>query len=139
MENHKSHGSLPVRIGAVVFGLGALVYFAFEFVASVEHSAAHSPCFYPARMLNKVFAFLLILLQTALIFLFPRLNLKIYPLVDRYASETLSENYETGFGSIVLGYVDVALCQDTRRTYSSNVCTLTFSFFSSNKISSYYA
>ena len=79
----QSHGSLPVRVGAVIFGMGTVAYFTLEFVALVEFSS-HPDCFSAVEAANVVAAIALVVLQTYLIFVFPRMNLRISPFIDRF-------------------------------------------------------
>ena len=72
-----------MRVGAVIFGLGTVTYFTLEFVALLEYSS-HPDCFSPVEAANVVAVILLVVLQTYLIFVFPRMNLRISPFVDRY-------------------------------------------------------
>ena len=73
IENSKSHGSVTVRFGAIVFGLGTFAYFFIEMLAFVEHQP-QSPCFHPAIGANVVLALLFVFLQTYIIFMYPRIN-----------------------------------------------------------------
>ena len=77
----QSHGSLPVRIGAVIFGLGSIIYFALEFITVIEFSAE---CFSAVEAASVVAVMVLVVLQTYLIFVFPRMNLRTSPFIDRY-------------------------------------------------------
>ena len=42
-ENEKSHGSLILRIGAIFFGLGTLIYAGLEFLTFFEVGLKHEP------------------------------------------------------------------------------------------------
>ncbi|CAM6055213.1 unnamed protein product [Sphagnum tenellum] len=44
VENHKSHGSLPARFGAVVFGVGTIIYFILDLISFIEIHK-DSPCY----------------------------------------------------------------------------------------------
>eukprot|EP00095_Tigriopus_kingsejongensis_P008824 maker-scaffold280_size224562-snap-gene-0.12 protein:Tk08824 transcript:maker-scaffold280_size224562-snap-gene-0.12-mRNA-1 annotation:"conserved hypothetical protein" len=83
--NHKSHGSLPARIGVIVFGLGTLVYFLFELIGFFEVQSG-SPCHFPAVGISLGLAIIFVLLQINLIFLYPRLNLHTFNFVDRFGT-----------------------------------------------------
>ena len=82
MPTFQSHGSLPVRMGAIIFGLGTVTYFTLELVVLLEFSA-HPDCFSAVEAANVVAAIVLVVLQTYLIFVFPRMNLRISPFIDR--------------------------------------------------------
>lgn len=72
-ENVKSHGSLTVRFGAIVFGLGTFAHFIIELLVFLEHKL-HSPCRYSTVGANTLLILLFITFQTSLIFMYPRLN-----------------------------------------------------------------
>lgn len=78
----QSHGSLTIRLGAVIFGLGTLTYFVLETIAFLE-IRIDSPCHYPPLGANVILAMVMVILQTYLIFVYPRLNLRIMPFIDR--------------------------------------------------------
>ena len=78
----QSHGSLTLRFGAVIFGLGTTVYLVLELIAFLEFESG-SPCSHPILGVNVVFAMLFVFLQTYLIFVYPRLNLHINCAFDR--------------------------------------------------------
>ena len=83
----QSHGSLTIRFGALVFGAGALAYFTMEFISFLEIKT-DSPCFRPVAGVNVVLAIVFVVLQTYLVFVYPRLNLAKHPFVDRYKKVT---------------------------------------------------
>lgn len=82
-KSFQSHASLTIRFGAIIFGLGTLIYMVLEFVSLLEIEAG-SPCHYPILGANVVLSILMVILQTYLIFVLPRLNLHIWGLIDRY-------------------------------------------------------
>ena len=82
--NHKSHGSLTIRLGALVFSAGALCYFGLETVSFAE-VRSESPCYKPTLGANVALALAFVALQTYVIFVYPRLNLGISPAIDRCA------------------------------------------------------
>lgn len=78
----QSHGSLPVRFGALVFGAGTLAYFVLETISFLE-IRQESPCFFANLGANVILAMIFVVLQTYLIFVYPRLNLRIHDPIDR--------------------------------------------------------
>lgn len=84
-ENHKSHGSLTIRFGAIVFGIGALVYLVLEMISFFEISY-YSPCYHSTLGINTAASILFVVLQTYLIFVYPRLNLCTITILDRFGT-----------------------------------------------------
>ena len=85
VENDKSHGSVTVRFGAIIFGMGTFAYFLIEFLDFLEHKS-DSPCYFLVIGLNEALALIFVFLQTYLIFMYPRLNLLSHSFLNRYIS-----------------------------------------------------
>ncbi len=83
IDNHKSHGSLTIRVGALLFSCGTLCYFALETISFVE-VRVESPCFHASLGCNVAAAIVFTILQTYVIFVYPRLNLGIHTAIDRF-------------------------------------------------------
>ena len=70
-------------MGTVVFGLCYVAFLMLELITVLEEEPG-SPCYNPLRaaacILNMIFVFL----QGTLIVLYPRLNLNINRIIDRY-------------------------------------------------------
>ena len=79
----QSHGSLAIRVGALIFSAGALIYFSLELVAFAEVRPS-SPCFHASLGANVGLALIFVGLQTYLVFVYPRLNIDINKAVDRF-------------------------------------------------------
>ena len=77
VANCKSHGSLTVRYGAVIFGFGTLAHFFIELLSFFENKF-DSPCRYSVIGANTILILIFIILQTCLIFMYPRLNLHLH-------------------------------------------------------------
>jgi len=85
VENSKSHGSVTVRYGAIIFGLGAFCYFFIELLVFLEQKP-ESPCFHPLIGANTIMALLFVFLQTYIIFMYPRLNFQCHKFFNRMAT-----------------------------------------------------
>ena len=80
----QSHGSLAVRVGIVIFGIGTLIYFVLDFIKFLETSYLEkSPCFHPAFGVNSILGALFTSLQLYIIVIFPRLNLQCHEILNR--------------------------------------------------------
>jgi len=86
VENPKSHGSVTVRIGVLVFGVGALIYYLLELLRFAELLSKQGPCFHPAIGLNDVLALVFTSLQAYVIFTYPRLNIQCHKLLNRFGT-----------------------------------------------------
>lgn len=82
VQNSKSHGSVTVRFGAIIFGLGTFAYFFIELLDFVQHKH-DSPCYFPTIGANVVLALIFVFLQTFVIFMYPRLNLHSHTFFNR--------------------------------------------------------
>ena len=85
VENEKSHGSVTVRFGAIVFGLGTFAYFLIELLDFLQHKS-HSPCYFVTIGVNTCLALLFVFLQTYVIFMYPRLNIMSHTFINRMAT-----------------------------------------------------
>jgi hypothetical protein len=63
-----------------VFGVGTLVYFVQEAV-TLRSIDAGSKCVHPVFVANIAFAMIFVILQTAFVLAFPRLNLHSCPII----------------------------------------------------------
>merc|ERR1712223_565558 len=87
IENIKSHGSLAVRLGCLIFGLGTSFYYIMEFLKFAETvQYSNGPCFHPVYGINAVLAIFLIMFQTFIIFMYPRLNIQCHPLWNKFGT-----------------------------------------------------
>jgi len=77
-QHPSSHGSAFLRNGAVLFGIGSLLYTFLNFIGSVlSEGAEGSTCHYLVHRLNSFFLSTFVLLQMVLVVLFPRLDLSM--------------------------------------------------------------
>jgi len=87
VENLKSHGSVTVRLGVIIFGIGALIYYLMELLRFAELAASgQSPCFHPTIGLNDCLAIIFTTLQAYMIFTYPRLNIHSHKLLNRFGT-----------------------------------------------------
>lgn len=82
-ENEHSHGSFFLRIGAIVFGVGTVIYDGLEFGAFVE-SPADSPNSHLLLGVNPILHAILTFLQMYFIFISARLNIHKFKLIARF-------------------------------------------------------
>lgn len=73
-ENDKSHGSLILRIGAIFFGLGTLIYTGLEFLTFFE---IPQTCFSWAILVgaNPILYMIFVFMQMYYIFMHSRINI----------------------------------------------------------------
>ena len=83
VENNKSHGSISVRYGALIFGIGTFSYFLIELLVFFEHEV-ESPCRYSSVVANHFLIVIFVFLQTYIIFMYPRLNFQCHQYLNRY-------------------------------------------------------
>jgi len=81
--NHRSHGSAFLRQGAIVFGLGTLVYTGLEFV-SVFQVMPESHCNDNFHSIVFLFFSIFTVLQVVAIVRYPRLNISKFPVVAKF-------------------------------------------------------
>jgi len=87
VDNFKSHGSVTVRLGVVIFGIGALIYYLMELLRFAELAGGgQSPCFHPSIGVNDCLALVFTTLQAYSIFTYPRLNIHSHKLLNRFGT-----------------------------------------------------
>lgn len=82
-ENDRSHGSLFLRIGAIAFGLGTMVYNGLEFGSFFEIPST-SPCYSVLLGINPVLQMVFTFAQMYFIFMNARLNIHKFKVVARF-------------------------------------------------------
>lgn len=82
-ENDRSHGSLFLRIGAIAFGLGTMVYNGLEFGSFFEIPPT-SPCYSVLLGINPVLQMVFTFAQMYFIFMNARLNIHKFKVVARF-------------------------------------------------------
>ncbi|XP_022252147.1 otopetrin-1-like, partial [Limulus polyphemus] len=81
--SEKSHGSLFLRIGAIAFGLGTMIYNGLEFGKFFEVPVS-SPCYSVLLGVNPVFQMIFTFFQMYFIFVNCRLNIQKFKTVARF-------------------------------------------------------
>ena len=79
----QSHASAILRIGTIIFALGYVAFIALELITVVEEEPG-SPCHSPLKATVCCLNIIFVALQGFLVFYYPRLNLNINPVIDRY-------------------------------------------------------
>ncbi|XP_046394989.1 uncharacterized protein LOC124162480 isoform X7 [Ischnura elegans] len=82
-ENDRSHGSFFLRVGAIAFGLGTMIYNGLEFGAFFE-LPMESPCYQILRGVNPVLQMVFTFMQMYFIFMNSRLNIHKFKVVARF-------------------------------------------------------
>lgn len=82
-QNDHSHGSFFLRIGAIAFGLGTMVYNGLEFGAFFEVPPT-SPCYQILQGINPVLQMIFTFMQMYFIFMNSRLNIHRFKVIARF-------------------------------------------------------
>ncbi|XP_077268955.1 proton channel otopetrin-like a isoform X4 [Temnothorax americanus] len=82
-QNDHSHGSFFLRIGAIAFGLGTMVYNGLEFGAFFEVPFT-SPCYQILQGINPVLQMIFTFMQMYFIFMNSRLNIHRFKVIARF-------------------------------------------------------
>ncbi|KAJ8919487.1 hypothetical protein NQ315_002108 [Exocentrus adspersus] len=82
-QNDQSHGSFFLRIGAIAFGLGTMIYNGLEFGVFFEVPFT-SPCYMILRGVNPVLQMIFTFMQMYFIFMNSRLNIHRFKVVARF-------------------------------------------------------
>lgn len=85
VENEKSHGSLTLRIGSLIFGVGTFIYLLLQLVDFFQNGR-ESPCYHVAKGINVFLMLFFVFLQAFVIFTYPRLNLLWHQLINKYGT-----------------------------------------------------
>ncbi|XP_011568585.3 proton channel OtopLc isoform X8 [Plutella xylostella] len=82
-QNDHSHGSFFLRIGAIAFGLGTMVYNGLEFGTFFE-LPLDSPCYLILKGVNPVLQMVFTFMQMYFIFMNSRLNIHRFKVIARF-------------------------------------------------------
>ncbi|GBP91476.1 Proton channel OtopLc [Eumeta japonica] len=82
-QNDHSHGSFFLRIGAIAFGLGTMIYNGLEFGTFFE-LPVESPCYLILKGVNPVLQMVFTFMQMYFIFMNSRLNIHRFKVVARF-------------------------------------------------------
>ena len=108
---HQSHASIMVRAGAVLFALGYIAFIMLELITTLEHQPG-APCYNPLKAASSFLNIVFVVLQGTLIVCYPRLNLHINGVIDRY---TIVNNFSIAQRQYDSGS-DSAACTSWRQT-----------------------
>ncbi|CAH0759072.1 unnamed protein product [Diatraea saccharalis] len=82
-QNDHSHGSFFLRIGAIAFGLGTMIYNGLEFGTFFE-LPLESPCYLILKGINPVLQMVFTFMQMYFIFMNSRLNIHRFKVIARF-------------------------------------------------------
>jgi len=82
-ENEKSHGSMMLRIGAIAFGLGTLIYTGLEFVHFFETNPS-CPNYHILLGVNPVLHMLFTFMQMYYLFMHARMNIQKNKIIAKF-------------------------------------------------------
>ncbi|CAG9563532.1 unnamed protein product [Danaus chrysippus] len=82
-QNEHSHGSFFLRIGAIAFGLGTMIYNGLEFGTFFE-LPLESPCYLILKGVNPVLQMVFTFMQMYFIFMNSRLNIHRFKVIARF-------------------------------------------------------
>ncbi|XP_066145089.1 uncharacterized protein OtopLa isoform X2 [Euwallacea fornicatus] len=104
-QNDHSHGSFFLRIGAIAFGLGTMIYNGLEFGVFFEIPFT-SPCYMILRGVNPVLQMIFTFMQMYFIFMNSRLNIHRFKVVARFGlMHVVATNLCVWIRTLVLEYI----------------------------------
>ncbi|XP_050315030.1 proton channel OtopLc-like isoform X14 [Anthonomus grandis grandis] len=104
-QNDHSHGSFFLRIGAIAFGLGTMIYNGLEFGVFFE-IPFNSPCYMILRGVNPVLQMIFTFMQMYFIFMNSRLNIHRFKVVARFGlMHVVATNLCVWIRTLVLEYI----------------------------------
>ena len=77
-----------VRCGTAIFGLGYIAFLTLELITILEEEPG-APCYNPVRAAAGFLNIVFVVLQAWLIVYYPRLNLHINGIIDRYEQDSV--------------------------------------------------
>ncbi|CAH0561215.1 unnamed protein product [Brassicogethes aeneus] len=104
-QNDQSHGSFFLRIGAIAFGLGTMIYNGLEFGTFFEVPFT-SKCYMILRGINPVLQMIFTFMQMYFIFMNSRLNIHRFKVIARFGlMHVVATNICVWFRTLVLEYI----------------------------------
>jgi hypothetical protein len=104
-QNDHSHGSFFLRIGAIAFGLGTMIYNGLEFGTFFEVPFT-SPCYMILRGVNPVLQMIFTFMQMYFIFMNSRLNIHRFKVIARFGlMHVVATNICVWIRTLVLEYL----------------------------------
>ncbi|XP_034246096.1 proton channel OtopLc isoform X2 [Thrips palmi] len=83
-QNNSSHGSFFLRVGAIAFGLGTMIYTGLEFGTFFETPMSSTKCYNILRGLNPLLQMVFTFMQMYFIFMNSRLNIHRFKVIARF-------------------------------------------------------
>ncbi|XP_017772758.1 PREDICTED: uncharacterized protein LOC108559895 isoform X2 [Nicrophorus vespilloides] len=104
-QNEHTHGSFFLRIGAIAFGLGTMIYNGLEFGSFFEVPFT-SPCYMILRGVNPVLQMVFTFMQMYFIFMNSRLNIHRFKVIARFGlMHVVATNICVWIRTVVLEYL----------------------------------
>ncbi|KAL1505392.1 hypothetical protein ABEB36_004967 [Hypothenemus hampei] len=104
-QSEHSHGSFFLRIGAIAFGLGTMIYNGLEFGVFFEIPFT-SPCYMILRGVNPLLQMIFTFMQMYFIFMNSRLNIHRFKVVARFGlMHVVATNLCVWIRTLVLEYI----------------------------------
>ncbi|KAK9727735.1 Otopetrin [Popillia japonica] len=104
-QNDQSHGSFFLRIGAIAFGLGTMIYNGLEFGSFFEIPFT-SPCYMILKGVNPVLQMVFTFMQMYFIFMNSRLNIHRFKVIARFGlMHVVATNICVWFRTLVIEYL----------------------------------
>ncbi|XP_048516741.1 uncharacterized protein LOC109540422 isoform X14 [Dendroctonus ponderosae] len=104
-QNDHSHGSFFLRIGAIAFGLGTMIYNGLEFGVFFE-IPLNSPCYMILRGINPLLQMIFTFMQMYFIFMNSRLNIHRFKVIARFGlMHVVATNLCVWIRTLVLEYI----------------------------------
>ncbi|KAK5643132.1 hypothetical protein RI129_006977 [Pyrocoelia pectoralis] len=104
-QNDQSHGSFFLRIGAIAFGLGTMIYNGLEFGTFFEIPFT-PPCYMILRGLNPILQMIFTFMQMYFIFMNSRLNIHRFKVIARFGlMHVVATNICVWIRTVVIEYL----------------------------------
>ncbi|KAK4886594.1 hypothetical protein RN001_002865 [Aquatica leii] len=104
-QNDQSHGSFFLRIGAIAFGLGTMIYNGLEFGTFFEIPFT-PPCYMILRGVNPVLQMIFTFMQMYFIFMNSRLNIHRFKVIARFGlMHVVATNICVWIRTVVIEYL----------------------------------
>ncbi|XP_074038413.1 uncharacterized protein isoform X2 [Leptinotarsa decemlineata] len=120
-QNDHSHGSFFLRIGAIAFGLGTMIYNGLEFGVFFEIPFT-SPCYMILRGVNPVLQMVFTFMQMYFIFMNSRLNIHRFKIIARFGlMHVVATNICVWIRTLVIEYLKDITKYHVKNSNSSNI------------------
>ncbi|KAG5895146.1 hypothetical protein JTB14_007317 [Gonioctena quinquepunctata] len=120
-QNDHSHGSFFLRIGAIAFGLGTMIYTGLEFGLFFEIPFT-SPCYMILRGVNPVLQMVFTFMQMYFIFMNSRLNIHRFKIIARFGlMHVIATNICVWIRTLIIEYLKDITKYHVRHQNSTNI------------------